>query len=303
MISSDIVKRMMKEVDFIPVCAEVEIGLGVPRDPVRVVMEGGERRLVQPATDRDLTSEAREFAEGFMESHKEVDGFLLKSGSPSCGTRDTKIYPRRGRSSPTERGEGFFGGEVLQRFPDKAIEDESRLSNFKIAEHFLTKLFTLASFREIRTMEPDSLLDFHTRNKLLFMSYHQGEMREMGRIVANRKAMGKEEVFIEYEKHLAKAMARGPRCSSNINVLMHAMGYFSDHLSPEEKSYFLDSLMNYREGRIPLSVSMGIIRSWVIRFDNEWLESQTYFNPFPSGLLEMELTDSCRIRDYWQSDR
>jgi uncharacterized protein YbgA (DUF1722 family)/uncharacterized protein YbbK (DUF523 family) len=302
MISSDIVKRMMKEVDFIPVCAEVEIGLGVPRDPVRVVLEKGEKRLIQPSKNRDLTFEAKKFAEGFLESLDEADGFLLKSGSPSCGTRDTKIYPQRGRSSPIGRGEGFFSEEVLKRFPSKAIEDENRLRNFKIAEHFLTKLFTLASFRDIRSQGWDSLLDFHTRNKLLFMSYHQGEMREMGRIVANRKAMIKEEAYQEYEKHIARAMARGPRCSSNINVLMHALGHFSNRLSPEEKSYFLDSLMDYREGRIPLSVSMGVIRSWIVRFDDDWLEKQTYFHPFPSVLLDVELTDSCRIRDYWQSE-
>jgi uncharacterized protein YbgA (DUF1722 family)/uncharacterized protein YbbK (DUF523 family) len=303
MITSDIVKRMKEEVDFIPVCAEVEIGLGVPRDPVRVVLERGQRRLIQPATNRDLTSDAKEFTLSFLESLDEVDGFLLKSGSPSCGTRDTKIYPSRGRSSPIGRGEGFFGGEVLQRFPNKAVEDESRLRNLKIAEHFLTKLFTLASFRDVRARGWDSLLDFHTRNKFLFMSYHQGEMREMGRIVANRKAVAKEEAFQEYEKHIARAMARGPRCSSNINVLMHAMGHFSNRLSTEEKSYFLDSLMDYRDGRIPLSVSMGVIRSWIVRFDDDWLENQTYFHPFPSRLLDVELTDSCRIRDYWQSER
>lgn len=302
-ISSEIVARMRNAVEFVPTCAEVEIGLGVPRDPVRIVLFDGERRLIQPSTGIDLTTEAVKFSSDFLESVTPVDGFVLKSGSPSCGIKDTKIYPRKERSSPVERSHGFFGGEVLRLFPDKAIEDENRLRNFKIAEHFLTKLFTIASFRMVGSMGWEALLDFHTDNKLLLMAYHQGEMRKMGRIVADRKTRTEDKAIYEYGEHLSKALLRGPRCSTNINVLMHAMGRFSDRLSSEEKGFFLDSLMDYREGRIPLSVSMGVIRSWIIRFEDEWLERQTYFQPFPGNLLDVEVTDSCRIRDYWESER
>lgn len=302
-ISSEIVKRMRDAVEFIPTCAEVEMGLGVPRDPVRIVLIDGERRLIQPSTGIDLTSEAIGFANEFLESVGSVDGFVLKSGSPSCGIKDTKIYPSRERSSAVERSHGFFGGEVLRLFPDRAVEDENRLRNFKIAEHFLTKLFTIASFRMVRSRGWEELLDFHTDNKLLLMAYNQSEMREMGRIAADRKARTEDEAVQQYGVHLTRAFSRGPRCSANINVLMHVMGRFSDRLSSEEKGFFLDSLMDYREGRIPLSVSMGVIKSWIIRFEDEWLERQTYFQPFPGDLLDVEVTDSCRIRDYWESER
>jgi len=303
LIESDIVRRMKDHVDFIPVCMEVEIGLGVPRKPVRVVRSGEKRSLVQPSTSRDLTSEAIDFSREFLSSQGELDGFILKSGSPSCGLRDTKIYPSMEKSPVIEKSFGFFGGEVLAMYPDMAIEDDKRLGNFKIAEHFLTKLFTLASFRGIAGEGWEALSEFHRRNKLLLMAYHQGEMREMGRIVGNRKSRKWEEGYSEYKGHLVKAMSRGPRCSSSINVLMHAMGHFSNHLTPEEKEFFLDSLMDYREGRIPLSVSMGVFRSWIIRFGDPWLEEQTYFHPFPRNLLDVEVTDTCRTRDYWQSQR
>ncbi len=303
LIKSEIVSRMRKEVDFLPVCMEVEIGLGVPREPIRVVRSDGDIRLVQPATGRDLTERANEFCQDFLSSVGEVDGFVLKSGSPSCGLHDTRIYPSIERSPMVDRSHGFFGRAVLNRFPDKAVEDESRLRNFKIAEHFMTKLFTLASFREVHARGWVSLKTFHRRNRLLLMAYHQGERKEMGKIVANEKGLDWERAYERYGKHLTRAMSNGPKCSSSINVLMHAMGRFSDQLTPEEKGFFLDSLMDYREGRIPLSVSMGVIRSWVVRFDDPWLEEQTYFHPFPNELLDVELTDSCRIRDYWKSQR
>jgi uncharacterized protein YbgA (DUF1722 family) len=217
--------------------------------------------------------------------------------------KDTKIYPSAEKSPVIARDHGFFGGAVMEMFPDKPVEDEARLRNFKIAEHYLTKLFTMTAFKGVKEGGWQSLEDFHRRNKLLLMAYHQGELREMGRLVGDRGAMEFGKAYEEYERHLLSAMARGPKCSSNINVLMHAMGHFSDELSAEEKGFFLDSIMDYREGRIPLSVSIKVIRSWIIRFDDTWLEEQTYFHPFPRELLDVELTDSCRIRDYWQSQR
>lgn len=287
-------------VDFIPVCPEVELGLGVPRDPIRVVRREGEDRLVQPGTHLDLTREAKEFAEGFLDSLPEVEGFLLKSGSPSCGLEDVKVYPKEERSALVDKGAGFFGSQVLKRFGDRAVEDESRLRNFKIAEHFLSKLYALADLRDsVAEGDLRSMYDFHSRHKLQLMAYNQSQMREMGRLLARGKERGIEEVTSEYRERLSRAMARGPRCSSSINVMKHAMGHFSDRLNAEEKAYFLDSLNDYKEGRVPLSVNIAVMRSWIVRFGDDFLRSQTFFRPFPPDLLDVEITDSCLTRDYW----
>ena len=304
MISSQIAKRMMGKVDFLPICPEVEIGLGVPRDPIRVIRTEGEKRLIQPAMARDCTVMALDFARKFLSALKGVDGFLLKSGSPSCGLKDVKIYPVGNRVAPIGRGSGFFGGEVIYLFGDRAIEDENRLRNYKIAEHFLTKIFTLADFRHVAEKEDlDQLRQFHTKNKLLLMAYSQKELSHMGRIVAGGKEKSIEEILSDYQGHLSAAMRVGPRCSSSINVLMHAMGHFSDDLSKEEKAFMLDSFMDYREGRIHLAVSNSVIKAWIIRFEDEYLGDQTFFQPFPSDILDLDITDNCRIRDYWKEER
>ena len=148
MIPSDFVKALMPYVDFIPVCAEMEIGLGVPRDTVRIVSVGGETKLIQPATNLDVTDRMRDFSIQYLNSLPEVDGFILKFRSPSCGMKDIKVYSGTSKSGAISKASGFFGGAVVKLFADLAIEDEGRLRNFNIREHFLTKIYALAAFEK-----------------------------------------------------------------------------------------------------------------------------------------------------------
>ncbi len=161
-IASDFVERLKPHADFYVVCPEVEIGLGVPRAPLRIVLTEGELRLVQPATGFDFTSEMRMFSDSFLSSLQQVDGFILKSGSPSCGIADARIYSGLETSTTVERGPGFFGKAVADRFPHLAVEDEHRLINPLIKAHFLERLFRLARLRSQKTG-----FDFYAR-RILF---------------------------------------------------------------------------------------------------------------------------------------
>jgi uncharacterized protein YbgA (DUF1722 family)/uncharacterized protein YbbK (DUF523 family) len=287
------VLQLIPYVELRPTCPEVEIGLGVPRDPIRLVQIGGTQRLVQPATDRDVTAEMQEFGDRFLGSLHEVDGFILKSRSPSCGIKDTKIYGGGENPQPSERGPGMFGGAVLNRFPRSAVEDEGRLTNFRLRHHFLTKLFALATLRVVkRSRSMASLVQFQTENKFLLMAYHQAELRALGRIVADPDRRSWNDVISDYEKQFAHALARPARYTSNINVLMHGMGYVSDGLSAREKKHFLELLEEYRSGRATLSAPLAILQSWIARFDQAYLAKQRFFEPYPPDL--MDLRDSGR---------
>jgi uncharacterized protein YbgA (DUF1722 family) len=225
-----------------------------------------------------------------------VDGFILKSRSPSCGFKDVKIFAGVERGAASAKGSGFFGGAIPEKFPGYPAEDEGRLLNFRIREHFLTGLYARARFRAIAQRgEMKDLVEYHARNKFLLMAYHQKEMRILGRIVANPEKKKVRAVFEEYEAHLRSALANPPRYTSCINVLMHALGYFSDGLSRSEKAFFLESLDKYRAGKIPLSASLSVVSSWLARFKNEYLEKQTFFAPYPEALVE--ITDSGKGRD------
>jgi uncharacterized protein YbgA (DUF1722 family)/uncharacterized protein YbbK (DUF523 family) len=280
------VRKLEKHVDYVPICPEVEIGLGVPRFPIRIISPK-KRRLIQPTTGKDVTDDMSRFCEEFLSSLNQVDGFILKFRSPSCGFKDVRIYEKSEKSPAVEKGAGFFGGAVLKRFPGLALEDEGRLRSLKIREHFLTKLFALAKFQAVKkSNEIRELVRFHTESKMLLMAYNQKEMRLLGNLVANHEKRPLSEVLTNYEDHLQKAMETPPKRASNINVFMHILGYFSKELSKNEKQFFLETLGLYREGRVPFTSALGLAKSWAVRFQNQYLLSQSFFDPYPNDLME-----------------
>lgn len=301
MISSPIVVNLKKYVDFLPVCAEVEIGLGVPRNPVRIVLDRGEHRLVQPSSGKDVTEKMEAFCSRFLDSIEDVDGFILKFRSPSCGLKDVKVYQSVEGKGVVEKTSGYFGGAVLEKYPLFPIEDEGRLRNARIKEHFLTRLFTFAAFREVKSEgSMKDLLRFHTENKFLLMAYNQEELRKLGEIAANREGKPFKELASEYEEHLHNAFSRVPRYTSIINVLMHAFGYFSDKLSSREKALFFDWVQKYREGKASLCPAINTIRLWIVRFENDYLMHQTFFEPYPEDLIEVDPMDSHVGENLWK---
>jgi uncharacterized protein YbgA (DUF1722 family)/uncharacterized protein YbbK (DUF523 family) len=283
------VARLAPHVEFVAVCPEVEIGLGVPRAPVRIVSSSGNMRLIQPSSGRDLSKSMRAFSAEFLESVGEVDGFILKNRSPSCGFTDVKVYSGPEKGAAIARTAGFFGGAIVEKFGDRAIEDEGRLKNLTIREHFLTRVFAFATFRKMqKSGSTGSLVRFHASNKLLLMAYNQAKMRELGRIVANADRKPKDIVINTYGQHFRLALQKPPRHASPINVLTHALGHFKKELSPREKKHFLDILEAYRNKTEPLSSAVSILRSWIIRFQSEYLNEQTLFHPFPENLMALD---------------
>ncbi|MFH1850718.1 MAG: DUF523 and DUF1722 domain-containing protein [Candidatus Neomarinimicrobiota bacterium] len=289
MIRDEIVRSIQPFVNFIPICPEVEIGLGIPREPVRLVRSLAGFNMIQPASGRDLTVEMQAFSQRFLGQLKNVDGFILKSRSPSCGIRDTKLYPRVEKSPMLGKGAGLFAAAVVQSFPYLPCEDEGRLTNAALREHYLTAVFTLARFRNNCTFagNQQGLVDFQADHKLLFMTYNQTVMRQLGRIVANQAKQPFLKVLNEYTLLLPKIFRKLPRSVAHINTQMHAFGYFSKQLTGAEKAYFLELLQKYRQGIITATVVNHLIKSWIVRFGQPYLERQQYFEPFPEGLTTL----------------
>jgi len=302
MILSELVKKLKPYVDFIAVCPEVGIGLSVPRETLRIISKNNELRLIQSATSLDLTEKMTEFANRFLDSLSEVDGFILKSGSPTSAFKDARVYPSTTKSAPIARGPGFFGREILKRFSHLAIEDERRLLNTRIKEHFLTKLFTIADFREVKNSHSiNKLNSFHSHNKLLLTAHSQRELRVLGRIVAEQKRKTFAQTINEYTVHLYEALKRPPRRGANINVITKGMGYLSSKLSKEEKSFFISSIDEYREGKLPLSAVLSVLKAWIIRFNEDYLMKQTFFEPYPEELAETDvMAQKGDEEDYWR---
>ncbi|MDI6702320.1 YbgA family protein [Methanothermobacter wolfeii] len=286
MISSPFVRQFSAYADFITVCPEVEVGLGIPRPPIHITEEDGVLRLVQPETGRDITDDMNSFIDSFLDSLEIIDGFILKNKSPSCGIKNVKVY-RDDNPRPRTDGMGFFGRKVKERFPYLAVEDEGRLRNLQIREDFLIKIYLMRDFRAVGKLR--DLIEFHTENKMLLMSYDPAIQARLGRIIAEQDHEDFDTVLSEYRKMLCMATRKSLKPGRNINTLLHAFGHFSSELTHEEKNYFLESLEGYRKGLLPLIVPISLLKSWIIRFDDEYLKGQTFFEPYPRELVPVTL--------------
>ncbi len=293
MIKDNYVRRLLDFVDVIKVCPELAIGMGSPRDAVRLVKRKGEDiKLLSTNKGDDYTDKMTSFTKKYVSNlkNKNVDGFILKAKSPTCGINNVKLYHDIGKANvASAKNDGLFAKEIKEHFSKFPLETERRLSNYKIRDQFYTALFTLASFKKIE-LNMKSLIAFHSRNKYLFMAYNQTILKKMGAIVANHERQSVETVFSTYYEELSTLMQSNTSLKKRVNVMTHIYGYFKKMLSTLEKEYYFDVLDQYLNNRIPYSNVFTVLKSWVIRFDDKYLLDQTVFEPYPKELIMV--TDS-----------
>lgn len=282
------VEQLQLHAEMIPICPEVDCGLGIPRPPIRLCRAEGGIVVHQPATGKDLTAQLRSAIDGIIKALPEIDGAILKNKSPSCGLYDTKIYEGVDRPQVLKRSSGVFGEAVLRIFAGQAIEDDLRLTDVKLREHFLIKLFTLARFREISARpEMGRLVDFHAVHKLLLLACNQSRYRLAGRIAANHPQFPAAEVFRLYREELCRILHAPLRVPAVINSLYHALGWISEHLNGEEKKEVINSIEEYRDERLPLPAVTRLLEAHAARLDHGYLHSQIFLRPYPLALAHL----------------
>ena len=292
-INDKFVERLKDHVNYITVCPEVAIGLGVPRKTIRLVVENDQIDLYQPATDKVFTDEMNTYSQEFLDSLGEVHGFLMKGRSPSCGPKNVKVYLGKKQATGSIKGTGLFAARVIEQYPHLAIEEEGRLMNYAIREFFLDKVYTFFRFEQMKkenTMK--ALIKFHANNKYLLMAYNQTRLRELGKIVGNNDRKPLNEVLEAYKESLGLAFARLPRKTNYINVFMHMFGHFSDNLTAKEREFILDLFDKYRHDKIHLTVLINLLKTYAIKYEQTYLLEQTIWATYPEDLLD--ISDSAR---------
>ena len=275
-------------VEYVPVCPEVEVGLGVPRESMRLVGDPEKPRLITFKSKTDHTDKMVRWARKRVKALEKENlcGFIFKSDSPSSGMVRVKVYNDKGM--PHKVGVGIFAREFMNHFPWIPVEDDGRLNNPQIRENFIQQIFTMKRWRDTsvgrRTM--GKLVDFHTRNKLLLLSHSQKHYRLMGRLVAQGKQLPVSDLYSQYQDLLLETLRLKTTVKKNINVLQHLMGYFKKQLSADEKQELLETFGHYRQERVPLIVPITLINHYVRKYQQPYLKEQTYLHPHP---LELKL--------------
>lgn len=280
-VNDEFVEKLKNYVDFIDICPEFDIGLGVPRAKIIVIQNGEKKRLIQPETGKDLTEFMSKYINKTLRKIKEVEGFLLKAKSPLCGVSSTKLYSNAVVIGKTD---GFFAEALKKQFPYLPIEDEIKLKNEEVKHHFLTRIFAFSEFRQLlKKLYIQGLVEFHSRYKYLLMTYSQRDLKELGQILVDEK-MSLNEKIQRYKEIFYQAFKRKPSRSKHVNILIDIVEHISKNLTDREKKHLFNLIEKYRKGSISLKVILALIRSFSYRFENDYLFSQKYLNPFPQEL-------------------
>jgi len=281
-------RTLGKFVEYVPVCPEVEVGLGIPRESMRLVGDPENPRLITFKSKTDHTDRMLTWAKKRVKELEKEDlcGFIFKSDSPSSGMIRVKVYNDKGM--PHKVGIGIFARAYMEHFPLIPVEDDGRLNDPLIRENFMLQIFTMQRWRENLAVRRSlgSLVDFHTRNKLLILSHSQKHYRLMGKLVADGKKMPIKALYDQYQQILMEALKLKTTIKKHTNVMQHLMGYFKKQLTPDEKQELLEVFEHYRKELVPLLVPITLINHFVRKYDQAYLKQQTYLNPHP---LELKL--------------
>jgi uncharacterized protein YbgA (DUF1722 family)/uncharacterized protein YbbK (DUF523 family) len=275
-----------KYVDYIPVCPEVECGLSIPRPSMRLEGNPDAPRLIVTSTREDLTERMETWAKIRVAELEKEDlcGYIFKSDSPSSGMERVKVYNEK--SMPVKNGVGMFAAMFMKHFPLLPVEDEGRLHDPGLRENFIERIFALKRWRETLSTKnfKKSLIDFHTKHKLLILAHSTKHYQMMGKLVAAQKNFSAKDIQKQYQELLLEALKIKATPAKHVNVLQHMMGYFKEQLSVDEKKELLELINNYRDGYIPLIVPVTLISHYVRKYDEPYLSQQVYLNPHPSEL-------------------
>jgi uncharacterized protein YbgA (DUF1722 family)/uncharacterized protein YbbK (DUF523 family) len=279
-------KTLGEYVEYVPVCPEVECGLPIPREALRLVGNADNPRLVTQKTGIDHTKRMQDWAKGRL-AELELEGlcgFIFKSKSPSSGMERVKVYSESGNLSG--QSVGIFARMFMRHFPLLPVEEEGRLHDPGLRENFIDRIFLLRRYRDMLKSGQNlgNLITFHTRHKLQLLAHSPDLYRAMGRLVAQGKGMAKDQLFKNYHEMLMQCTRMKATPPKHRNVLQHIMGYFKNELLPDEKQELLEIIGNYAQGVVPLIVPVTLLTHYVNKFEQFYLQDQTYLRPHPIEL-------------------
>ncbi|NUP76588.1 MAG: DUF523 and DUF1722 domain-containing protein [Nonomuraea sp.] len=270
-------------VDWVPICPEMEIGLGAPRESLRLERSSDGSRLMTRRSRRDLTDAMTELA-AERSARLDVDGYVFKAKSPSCGIHGIPLYA--GDTAVSRHNRGLFADVVIGAHPLLPVEDEGRLNDAVLREAFTERIFAHARLRELLDSDwrPRDLVAFQSRHKMQLLAHSPTGYRQTGRLAAEAGVRPREELAESYGAAFRAAMASRASIGRNVNVLQHCLGMLGDELDPVRRADLAEVIASYRAHRVALSVPLALLRHHARGEAATYVQDQTYFSPYPDEL-------------------
>ncbi|MBC2692374.1 MULTISPECIES: YbgA family protein [Pseudomonas] len=272
--------------EFVPVCPEVAIGLGIPREPIRLVGDLRHPRAVGTVNPQlDATQPLADYGQRMAAELTDLCGYIFMQKSPSCGLERVKVYHANG--SPQDGGgRGIYAEAFCARHPDLPVEEDGRLNDPVLRENFLTRVFAYAAWQDLlqQGLSRRGLTDFHARYKYLLMAHNPLQYKALGKLLGNMGQSDPAELGPRYFSQLMAALKQCATRGTHSNVLQHLSGYFKQTLSVEDKQEVQHVIGQYRLGVVPLVVPLTLLKHHLRHHPDPYIAQQVYLQPHPENL-------------------
>lgn len=268
-----------------PFCPEMAIGLGVPRETIRLVsIDGRSEAIGNKNSHLNFTQALRQSAEDQASWHRQMFGYIVKKDSPSCGMERVRVYHGE---QPQRNGVGLYTETMMRNFPALPVEEEGRLGDPVLRESFVKRVIIYKRWHDLQAQGLDwaELTDFHARHKLILFSHNQQLARQLGRELAAAHQQPVTDYAPLYLQQLMAILKISAKRSNHVNVLEHIRGYLKQDLDKSDKQELTDSIDNYRLGLLPLIVPITLLRHHFRRNPNRYIERSWYLQPHPDELM------------------
>jgi uncharacterized protein YbgA (DUF1722 family)/uncharacterized protein YbbK (DUF523 family) len=280
------IESLKEHAELRPFCPEVGIGMGVPRETVRLVGELGSERLMDSSTQsKDYSGAMRDYAASLLAANKDMAGYILVKASPTCGLERVKRYNAKGNIMGNDTV-GIFAAELMKLDPLLPLEEDGRLNDAGLRENFVTRVYAYNDWRQFRKTPTShhGLIQFWSRYKYLLMSRHVPSYKSIGRLLANGNARPTEETAELFAQLLMAGLSHMATRKTHTNVLQHIRGYLKRSLESGDKQELDSLIMAYRSGSIPLVVPLTLLRHHFRRHGNDYIDQQVFMQPYPEQL-------------------
>lgn len=279
-------ETLARHFDFVPICPEVAIGLGTPREPIRLVGDPANPHAVGIAhPEQDVSEALTTYGTQVADELDDISGYILMQKSPSCGMERVKVYQANGHPV-AGGGSGLFARALMQARPDLPVEEDGRLNDPVLRENFLTRVFAYAEWQRLLAagLTRKLLIDFHSRYKYQLMATDPLQYKVLGQRVATIGNEPLKDFAPAYFSQLMAALKKTASRGTHSNVLQHLSGYLKKDLCNEDKQEIQHLISQYREGIVPLVVPLMLLKHHFRRHPDRYVANQAYLQPHPEDL-------------------
>ena len=279
-------QALSEHFDFVPLCPEVAIGLGIPRQPIRLVGDSAKPQAVGSVDSTlDVTHALHDYGASMAATHTDICGYIFMQKSPSCGLERVKVY--QDGSRPAElSGRGIYANAFCAAHPDLPAEEDGRLNDPVLRENFLTRVYAYSAWQDLLKagLTRRSLTEFHARYKYLLMAHHPVQYKTLGNLLGSLGKNPPQAIAAQYFSELMKALKKCATRRTHTNVLQHISGYLKQSISREDKQEMQQLIGQYLHGVVPLVVPLTLLKHHFRLHPDPYIARQVYLQPHPENL-------------------